>query len=278
VGKTPTGIGVTPDGSRLYVANNSDNTVSVINTITNTVVKTISVGQNPQGVSITPDGKKVYVSCQQQGISIISTATNSVIATITVGAEPFSLGNFIANVVTPCETLPLRLLELTAKNIGNVSLLQWYTSTELNTSHFIIQHSTDGSAFTDIATVKAIGYGANGYQFTDNNPTTGINYYRLKSIDKDGSSSYSKIVSVQLTSNNYQLSISPNPAKDIVTVKGRHIAFVQVIDNMGKIIKTQVLKDATNPILSVGGLPAGVYHLRVQTTDGKVSAVGFVKE
>ena len=75
-----------------------------------------------------------------------------------------------------------------------------------------------------------------------------------------------------------QLVVYPNPAKGSVTISGNHIVSVQVVDNLGKIIKTQTLKDATNPTLSVSGLPVGVYHLRVQTTDGKVSGVGFVKE
>ena len=90
--------------------------------------------------------------------------------------------------------------------------------------------------------------------------------------------SYSKVVSVQLTIDNYQLSITPNPTKDKITIRGNHIASVQVMDNTGRIIKTYTQKDATNPTLSVGTLPAGVYHLRVQTTDGKLSGVGFVKE
>ena len=47
---------------------------------------------------------------------------------------------------------------------------------------------------------------------------------------------------------------------------------------MGKEVKVVSLKDATNPILSIGGLAKGVYQLRVQTTDGKLSKVGFVKE
>ena len=81
-----------------------------------------------------------------------------------------------------------------------------------------------------------------------------------------------------MTIDNYQLSITPNPSKDKITVKGNHIVSVQVIDNMGKVIKVVSLKDATNPTLSVSALPVGVYHLRVQTTDGKVSDVGFVKE
>ena len=81
-----------------------------------------------------------------------------------------------------------------------------------------------------------------------------------------------------MTIDNYLLSITPNPAKNFVTVKGSHIVSMQVVDNMGKIIKTLALKDATNPTLSVSSLPVGVYHLRVQTTDGKVSVIRFVKE
>ena len=173
-------------------------------------------------------------------------------------------------------TLPLTLLNFSAKPTDNQVALQWYTATELNTSHFIIQHSTDGSSFTDIGTVKAIGSGANGYQFTDNNPINGINYYRLKSVDKDGGFSYSKVVSVQLTVNSNQLAVFPNPTKEKVTVRGNHIVSVQVVDNMGRVIKTQLLKDASNPTLSLTGMVAGVYHLRVQTTDGKVSGANLV--
>lgn len=51
-----------------------------------------------------------------------------------------------------------------------------------------------------------------------------------------------------------------------------------MIDNMGRVVKVVSLKDATNPTLSVYSLQAGVYHLRIQNTDGNVSGVGFVKE
>ena len=74
------------------------------------------------------------------------------------------------------------------------------------------------------------------------------------------------------------ITVYPNPARNLVTVKGSHIASVQVVDNLGRVVKTVSLKDATNPTLSLGNLPAGAYHLRVQTTDGKVSGVGLVKE
>ena len=74
------------------------------------------------------------------------------------------------------------------------------------------------------------------------------------------------------------IKVYPNPVSNSLTLKGRHINTVQIIDNMGKEAKIVSLKDATNPILSVGGLAKGVYHLRIQTKDGKVSEVDFVKE
>jgi len=69
-----------------------------------------------------------------------------------------------------------------------------------------------------------------------------------------------------------QFTVYPNPAKENVTISGNHIASVQVVDNIGRVVKVISLKDATNPTLSVSSLPAGAYHLRIQTTDGVVSS------
>ena len=172
--------------------------------------------------------------------------------------------------------LPVKLSYFTASTNNKTIQTNWHTTIELNTANFIIQHSTDGSSFSDICTVKAIGSGANGYSFTDTHPTNGINYYRLQSVDKDGASTYSKVVSCEWLVVSKQLAVYPNPSKSFVTVIGNHIASVQMIDNIGRVARTVSLKDAMNPILSVGGLQAGVYHLRVQTTDGKVSNVGMI--
>ncbi len=180
--------------------------------------------------------------------------------------------------ITYTKVLPLRLMGFSATHATSGVLLGWQTVTELNADHFVVERSMDGISFTDIGTLKAVGSGANEYSFTDNSPTNVINYYRLKNVDKDGSSTFSKVVSVQFTVNSNQLTLYPNPSKDNVIVKGSHISSLQVIDNSGKVVKVVSLKDATNPTLSVVGLPAGAYHLRVQTIDGKESGVGFVKK
>jgi YVTN family beta-propeller protein len=57
VGIAPTGVAVTPDGSKAYVANTNSTTVSVIDTGTNTVAATIPVGNAPTafGLFIQPE-------------------------------------------------------------------------------------------------------------------------------------------------------------------------------------------------------------------------------
>ena len=72
-----------------YIPNWGDNTLSVINITTNTVVDTIIVGSSPFGVSVSSDGSKVYITNQDDNtVSVINTATKTVSATISVGSYP----------------------------------------------------------------------------------------------------------------------------------------------------------------------------------------------
>jgi YVTN family beta-propeller protein len=88
-------LALTPDQSLIYVADSSADTVSAINTGTNTVVSTIKVGDIPDGVAVTPNGGFVYVANnggnnpQSNTVSVISTDSNTVVQTITVGPAPF---------------------------------------------------------------------------------------------------------------------------------------------------------------------------------------------
>jgi YVTN family beta-propeller protein len=75
-------VAVNPAGTSVYVANRGSNTISVIETATNTVVATVSVGANPFGVAVTPDGTRVYVAHRSSNnVSVIDTASNTVVAT-----------------------------------------------------------------------------------------------------------------------------------------------------------------------------------------------------
>jgi len=82
---TPSSIAITPDNSRAYVTNTTNNTVTVINTATNKVIDLIPVGSGPGSIAITPDGSRAYVANLGGSLSVIDIATNTVIATVTDG-------------------------------------------------------------------------------------------------------------------------------------------------------------------------------------------------
>jgi YVTN family beta-propeller protein len=89
VGNGPIGLAVTPDGSDLYVANNNDDTVSIIDTFTNAVIDTVSVGSAPWGVAIGAEGKYVYVTnSDSDTVTVIQTEDHSIVHTFSVGDTP----------------------------------------------------------------------------------------------------------------------------------------------------------------------------------------------
>ena len=93
VDRAPEGLAVTPDNRRVYVANYTDSTVSVINTRTSRV-STIRLegGAGPKDVAVSPDGDRVYVTDNNANdVSVIDTATNTLIDTIRVGRDPFGV-------------------------------------------------------------------------------------------------------------------------------------------------------------------------------------------
>ncbi|MBV8969248.1 MAG: autotransporter domain-containing protein [Verrucomicrobia bacterium] len=72
-----------------YISNGNSNTVSVIDTETNTVIGSLAVGSAPAGVAVTPDGRYAYVANNGSNtISIIDTATDTVLgSSITLGSQ-----------------------------------------------------------------------------------------------------------------------------------------------------------------------------------------------
>ncbi len=203
--------------------------------------------------------------------SITSDANSNIFASgiysIKTGSDYTSyVAKYGASVVTP-----VTLAGFSAKAIeqNNVQL-DWLTSIEINSSHFNIQHSTDGYSFTNIGTVKAIGAGANSYSFIDNKTANGINYYRLQSLDIEGSISYSKVVNVNFGCKQC-FSITPNPARDFATIhfnKTIDKATIAVYDFSGKAIITQSLSGANSYKLNTQFLKSGVYVIKVNTTTG----------
>lgn len=75
-----------------YISNDAEDTVSVIDTATNSLVATVTVGLGPEGVAVNPMGTRVYVAdLGNEAVSVIDTATNTLVATVPVGVDPFGV-------------------------------------------------------------------------------------------------------------------------------------------------------------------------------------------
>jgi len=250
------------------------------NAISNTQAVDTGVGTKMSGTLV--NFSSINAGVTLQGTSNISGNNVLYVRAVFYRAYPsataqtmYHSGITIGGLVT--NNLPVSITGFTAVTKNQTIQTSWHTATEINVSGFNIQRSKDGNSYKTIGNVHAIGKGANGYQFTDLSPESGTNYYRLQSIDKNGNTSYSKTISIQLSASN-QWSVYPNPSRGNLTINGNHIALIQVTDNLGRMVSTQTFIDATTPSVVLNSLPAGSYRIRIQLTDGTIKTSSFIKE
>ncbi|MGB7292767.1 MAG: InlB B-repeat-containing protein [Thermodesulfobacteriota bacterium] len=92
VGDGPNGIVVTPDGTRVYITNFSDDTISVLNTENLNLLDTFASGDGPHFPAISSDGSRLYVPNRNaNSVSIIETLNNTLVDSVTVGNFPFGV-------------------------------------------------------------------------------------------------------------------------------------------------------------------------------------------
>ncbi|MEL6655337.1 MAG: T9SS type A sorting domain-containing protein [Bacteroidota bacterium] len=156
--------------------------------------------------------------------------------------------------------LPVDWSSFTATAKGQDVLLNWATTAEENNSHFEVERSTDGRQFQFLAKVESSGSSfGDEYSFLDDQPISGTNYYRIKQVDFDGSSSFSEIRQVRMESS-VNVKVFPNPAHDFLYLEGLDGEQVEITNGQGKTV-LQYTYQVASPI-PVAQLPAGLYFLR----------------
>lgn len=170
--------------------------------------------------------------------------------------------------------LPLTLLEFKGAVQNDNGILQWKTDNELNTKSFAIERSADGRHFSPVGNVNAANEnGVHNYSYTDANIKSfgsSIIYYRLRQIDADSKSTYSRIVVLTLDKQKSFAMLYPNPiGKDInitITLAKKDKLSWQLMDNYGRVIKNDNYElGAGSTALTIDGskLSSGSYYLRL---------------
>ena len=171
------------------------------------------------------------------------------------------------------QPLPVSMLNFECLMLNERQVkVSWQTATEINVSHFNVQRSIDGVTFETIGKVNVKG--ASTYNFNDPLTTHDSRfttlYYRLEIVDKNGALSYSDIKELSII--NSSLSITPNPAKDYITINGGNIKEVRISDVSGRVLLVGNTKK-----VDVRGLVSGVYYVAIETLNGNHAIYKFVK-
>jgi hypothetical protein len=174
-------------------------------------------------------------------------------------------------------TLPVKLESFTAQLNNDKADLKWISSYEKDVNYFSVEKSLDGKEYKQAGIVFAIGNSStmNSYTFLDENidlSKPGVIYYRLRSVDIDGSYEYSTIRMITIGNQNKNaLSVQayPNPVSNELRVtiplawQNKKVNY-ELIGNNGLVIKKVIIGNASQTeAINVQSLAPGFYVVAV---------------
>jgi Secretion system C-terminal sorting domain len=179
--------------------------------------------------------------------------------------------------ITVLPALSVHLSTFDATVSGCKTTLEWVSQQEENSKEYQVQVSHDGRTFVTIGTVAAAGNSTitRSYNYTDNSPYNGYNYYRLKIVELDGKTSYSSVVTVKAKCDGKNIRLFPNPVMEknnltvIITGHSNNLKG-ELIDISGKVLRTFNMKNGSNTVL-IEAMAQGNYVLRVTDASTRVS-------
>lgn len=199
----------------------------------------------------------------------------------------FLMGAYDYDVAHP---LPVTWASFNAYARQQHAVLTWVTANEINNRGFEVERSYDGHTFSFVRFVAGNGNSSkqNTYQLVDENVLTANNvvFYRVKQIDFNGKTSYSKTIAVTSSKTGSATSMQayPNPFNDALTLAYqspvRTEAYVNVLDINGKTILTQnfLAEEGahTLPLKDVNTIDAGIYFVKMIINE-QISLVKIIK-
>ncbi|MBL7815168.1 MAG: T9SS type A sorting domain-containing protein [Saprospiraceae bacterium] len=227
------------------------------------------------GEASTPSGFKLYKRESGQdaatwGNSVGSAGSATSGTEGVIGFNAPAVTSFSQFIIMRETVLPLTLSAFDVQKVGKKQAkLDWSTEYEENIAYFDIEKSKDGRYFEKIGTVKAVGQSTEkrSYFFNDNEEMAGQVYYRLKMVDNDAHSNYSKIQSLNFD-RTVAVFIYPNPVGNgkllIVNTNLEEKFDVTLTSISGKTVFSSS-SETPEMRLNTEGLPKGLYILELKS-------------
>ena len=185
--------------------------------------------------------------------------------------------------------LPLSWVGLSAKRTTPTRAeVDWRVADERDVARYTVQVSPDGKAFADAAAQPAQGKTEYAAAVTGLDPAERY-VARVRSTDRDGSSSYSPIVALERTgqpTTTPSLRLAPNPASGEVALVGLPTSprgqggVVRVVNALGQVVDAATVAGGASGEVrfSVSGLPAGAYTVHVEHERGQPQTLRLLVE
>ncbi len=180
------------------------------------------------------------------------------------------------------DPLPVTLKSFTGILLrNNMIKLDWATLQEINCDRYEIERSVDGKTFIKTGTIAGHGFTSLDMYYTFNDDVTTINgsivYYRLRQVDIDGKSSFSKVVSVRLKKTT-DFTVSPNPFSSYVNInidwKNNETTVMRIFSIAGKQVFTKNINmnKGTNyvQVNELSNLMPGNYIIQFSSNEGQI--------
>jgi hypothetical protein len=166
-------------------------------------------------------------------------------------------------------TTPVEFVSFTAEKASQNILLKWSTASEVNSSHFVVERSTDAINFQQTGIVNGAGDSKRqiDYTYTDystNHGNGNVLYYRLRQVDIDGTFKYSATRSVNIDATN-PLLIYSSDGDLIIEFIIQGEATYTVIDMLGRTLYSgNKTSDESTITVNKSSFTSGVYIVKVQ--------------
>jgi hypothetical protein len=195
-----------------------------------------------------------------------------------------NFGTFTLGSVSSLNPLPISLLNFAASKQGENVLVKWSTTNESNNDYFTIEKSYDGKVWSSVGVLKGAenSNGILNYQLFDYNTKIGIQYYRLKQTDLNGSIYYSKIISINFNGEiSSQIKLYPQPVAGILNVNipnnENENACISVYNAFGEKLLIFQNLSGLDFQLDLSKFIAGVYYIELNI-DGITSQSKIIKQ
>ena len=215
--------------------------------------------------------------------------TDSTVVNFSVTPDPLSYvaNRFMIVLKLASESLlPVTFVSLNAYSRNDDVIIKWEVENESNINKYEVEHSADGIHFSSIGSIAANNIAQSDYQYTDNAPVAGTNYYRIKSLDKDGNIKYSGIVKAFTGNIQHSISVYPNPleGKNIhlqLTEKPAGKYYVRILNLSGQVMLSQEINYAggtgTQTVRLSNNMSGGVYQLEITEPGGEKDIITMRK-